>query len=142
MGPRTPGSRRPESPRYTQIADLLKEAHLECIATLGRVLGETEDDRHVIAETPLGEREFARFTVELFYDWSEMNERPEDTTFGIALSGRYFPTFLDWKDPSGTLWPVRLDQATLHQIAIARAAIEKRLPIFADAHLAVIERHY
>ncbi len=124
-----------------KVQKLLREAHAECIATLGKVLG-TSRDRYTVVETALGPREFSPFRVELHYDWSEMGEKPEHTTFGVSLSGRYFPTFVDWKDPHGTLWPVRFDKETLALVQVARDAIERRLPIFKDAHLAVIEKHY
>lgn len=124
-----------------KINKLLEEAHQECVATLGKVIGK-DRDRCTLVETTLGPRSFSPFRIELHYDPSEMDETPEVTTFGVSLSGRYLPTFLDWKDPSGCLWPVRFDAELNALIAVARTAIEKRIPIFATAHLAVIEKHY
>jgi hypothetical protein len=124
-----------------RINKLLLEAHSECVGTLGELKG-VDQERYSIVETALGQRSFSPFKIELHYDPSEMGEEPEHTTFGVALSGRYFPTFLDWKDPSGALWPVRFDAELNGLIAVARTAIEKRIPIFSTAHIAVIEKHY
>ena len=52
-------------------------------------------------------REMVPFELECFAE-SEFDEQPDDETaaVGVAISGRYFPTFADYKDAHGTLSPM------------------------------------
>jgi hypothetical protein len=118
------------------------EAHHEALKLVGFTEITPVDRARVKALTPLGWREFCPFSFELFYDPHECDDEPEMTTFGVALSGRYCPTFLDWKDEHGTLYPVRFDQETDGFIAAARSCLVKRWPIFTRAHIAVVLKFY
>lgn len=93
-------------------------------------------------QTPLGLREFAKFRLELFFDEGEMNETEDEAIVGVAVSGRYFPTFADWEDASGTLFPIVFDEKLNRLMSIAREEIESVLPEFNKAVWIVKLRHY
>jgi len=124
--------------------DRLRTAHIAALADAGFAVVDVAHSSmgYVVADTPCGRREFQPFVFTLFYDVSEMGDTPETSTFGVGLSARYRPTFLDWKGKSGTLYPVRFDPEMLRMIQIARQHIEKAFPIFATAMITVVERHY
>ena len=122
----------------------LAKAHRAALAGAGFTVQRIDDQygRYLLTDTPLGTRCFRPFMFELFYDISEMDDTPETSTFGVGLSARYFPTFLDWKDEHGTLYPVRFDTEMDALIRVARHHIEAEFPIFSTATIAVVERHY
>lgn len=123
----------------------LLDIHKKCLETYGFKIFNKSSRKikdFLICETSEGKREFSPFNLELFYDPDEMGETLDVSTFGIALSGRYFPTFLDWRDAHGTLWPVRFNQELNDMIKIARNEIESKFPIFEEANICVIERFY
>ena len=123
----------------------LDAAHLAALAGAGFTMSMASRPsigRYTRAQTPCGTRSFRPFVFELFYDVGEMDDTPETSTFGVALSGRYFPTFLDWKDEHGTLYPVRFDAEMNRLIQIARHHIEAEFPIFSTASIIVVGRHY
>ena len=98
-------------------------------------------NRHLVKDTPLGKREFATFVFEMFLD-EEINDDPDQAVFGISLSGRYYPTFLDWKDPSGSLDVLILDEDSMQMVETARRYIVEKFPIFQTAKVCVVMRHY
>lgn len=69
--------------------------------------------------------------VGLEYQPDEMGDTLETVTFGVAITGRYWPTFADWKDPNGTLDPMIFDGALGNMQRIAEEAIGRELPEFA-----------
>lgn len=97
---------------------------------------------YYVAETPLGKREFSPIRLEFQFDPYELGERLQDSVIGFALSGRYVPTFLDWKDPSGTLWNITFDQEFLSLVDCAKKHLLKEFPMFENAHIIVRENHY
>lgn len=97
---------------------------------------------HFRADTPEGPRQFAFFWLELFYDPHEMGDTPEFAVFGVALSGRYWPTYLDWRSKHGCIEHVTLDKQTMAMIDKAKEEITKALPQAASFEVMFVERHY
>ena len=135
--------------RIDEINQQLQTIHLQALRDMGFEIREIKPkkkrsllDDYVHAKTPLGMREFAPFTLELFYDPDEMGEEPEQATLAISISGRYFPTFADWRDPHGTLWPLVFNDELRGVMEIAKRHIIKVLPQFRDAEWSVKELHY
>jgi hypothetical protein len=92
--------------------------------------------------TPLGVRSFAPFKLELFFDLVNMGENEKSASFGVALSGRYFPTFLDWRESSGTIYPVVFNADLCYDIEMAKRQITKVLPWMTAADITVKEIFY
>lgn len=77
------------------------------------------------------------FAIESFGD----EEGPR--TLGITLFSRYFPTWVDWREPHGGSGnPIILDAETLRMVELARNAIAPILPEIVDAPLAAVLVHY
>lgn len=94
-----------------------------------------------VYETPLGVREFSTFDFELFYDVDEMGDTLDTAVFGVAVSGRYFPTFVDWKHEHGTLDPIVFDPKS-NEWDIARKMLVKAIPLLKKAQWIVKMCHY
>lgn len=122
------------------INDKLKLAHIAAIKKVGFSITENSD-MYILADTPLGERSFAQFRLEFFYDPEEGDE-PENAILGIGLSSRYYPTFTDWTVPNGAVQPIQFDANTNKLIKIARKCIETELPFVKTATTMVVMRHY
>lgn len=124
--------------------DLLHEAHKKACAEMGfKFIGrwKTNPDYDVYV-TPLGDRITAPFRLEKHLDESEMCETEKEAVIGISVSGRYFPTFLDWRDPHGTLYNIVFDDEMKKDMAIARKHIVEALPIMEKAVWIVKQKHY
>ncbi len=93
-------------------------------------------------KTPLGLRKFSPWRLELYYDTQELGEKPENATIAVAISGRYIPTFVDWQDECGTLWPVVFDSNMRKMMKIAKHFILKAVPFLQKAVWIVKEQHY
>jgi len=102
----------------------------------------TKKNGSISAITPLGEREFYPFKLELHFDPDEMGETEDSAVVGVAISGRYFPTFADWKDEHGSLYLIVFDREMKKCMEIAQKRISEELPIFANAVYIVKEKHY
>lgn len=120
----------------------LKEIHLLCLKELGFKVNKNPKSRYVNVETPLGEREFASFTIELLLDPHEMGEDINCAVFGVSISGRYFPTFADWKSPHGTLYPLSFNEDIKKCMEISAKHISEEFPIFKEANWIVKEIWY
>jgi hypothetical protein len=121
----------------------LREAHIEALKEMGFTFVRPKQEYgYDVWLTPLGERQFASFCAEFVYDPDEMGDEPQDAVFGVSLSSRYFPTFLDWQDSHGGLEVIEFDQELLDQIEIARKHIMKVWPQFRDAGVLVKMLHY
>jgi hypothetical protein len=99
--------------------------------------GSPSATRYVLAATPLGPRQLIPFRLQLVGDYeTESNDDwTEDFCVGVPLSSRYYPTWLDWEDEHGTDGTLRINIETLRRIELARAALLRTLPEFADAEL-------
>lgn len=131
--------------RSEEINNLLGGAHRKALTRMGFTnlrSNESSWATLTIADTPLGEREFAPFQLELFFDPYEVGDTEEDAIIGIGISGRYFPVFADWKNRSGTLDTVVFDDELERVMAIAKEEIVTVLPVFADAVWIVKMKHY
>lgn len=126
--------------RGTDVAlrGLLEDAHRATLLAAGF----RPSARGESWQTPAGERRLSPFSPQLFWDPSDTQEEPSAATFGVALSGRYSPVLLDWRDPSGALWPVRMDASFRLLCDLARREVSARVPVFASADLHVVLRHY
>ena len=100
-----------------------------------------KQNNYVFFNTPEGLREFATFCFEWFCDESEMGEQLTDGVFGIAVSSRYFPTFIDWESPCGTIGNIVCDP-TQEMWVIAKEEIVKVFPFMQNAKWIVKERFY
>ena len=126
--------------------DALVDAHYNACLEMGwkpkgKKKKNTMIGEYPIFETPLGLREFSPFSLEVHYDPGEMGEGPEQAILGVAVSGRYFPTFIDWEDSSGTIWNLVCDH-TQPMWVIAKKHICTALPWMKDAKWVVKEKHY
>lgn len=128
------------------LTEPLREAQISLLTEhFGKPVPHGHDGRYLLVTTPAGPREFAPFVFEYAYDPDEVGDRPEDLTVGVALTGRYFPVFVDWQySHGGSGSPIRLDRATHKFIDAATRAISDAIPEFSDlpTHLAVVFRHY
>lgn len=132
-----------EALQTTPIAQAVKACHTQALEDAGfQTQGNSGRLWYVKAVTPLGPREFSPWGIELFYDPGEMGHTAKDIVLGVALSGRYVPTFLDWKDAHGTLEPVRFNSELNDMTAIARKRLEEAWPYLAQADLMVVSKHY
>jgi hypothetical protein len=129
----------PVATRLAEVDALLSEAQKELFAAVGWTRkGVSKGSGYEVWETPLGLREFSAFSLCLHLDEHECEEDPEeDGVLGVGLSSRYFPVFLDWADPSGALYTLKLDDEFKRLTDLAREKIAERLPAFAEAGLVV-----
>ena len=128
-------------------AAALKEAHRLSLEAAGFTrLSKPSVARRVVDypcyRTPVGEREFSPFAIDVLCDPGELGMELKDAVLGVALSGRYFPTYLDWRDAHGTLDFCELNEATMKMIGYARLHIEHVLPVFKSANLVIVTQHY
>ena len=124
----------------------LRKAHHAALLELGFTpkKGKKKNDNRLdypIFNTPEGEREFSPFDLELFYDPGEMGDNAEDAVIGVAISGRYFPTFADWKDAHGCV-PMIFDAEMQRIMEIAKRHITGVLPCLQEAPWMVLMIHY
>jgi hypothetical protein len=70
-----------------------------------------------------------------------MGEEAEDAVIGVAISGRYVPTFADWESPHGTMAMI-FDKELQRVQEIAKKHIVGVLPCLAKAPWIVLEKHY
>lgn len=127
-----------------EVRQKLHRAHRRSLRAMKFKLIGYEDGggNRPVAETPLGQRAFHEFEFHLHFDPHEMDEEPEQAVFGIALSGRYRPTCLDWRNRHGTLYPVTFDREMRLNIRRARKRLEAEFPWLSTADIHVIENHY
>ena len=124
---------------FPEIDEKLKVAHhLACLGMGWQELPRNENypynGQHPKYLTEDGEREFSPFSLSLYCDEGEYGEGPED-------AGRYFPRFIDWKDPSGGLWNFVCEtNSPVWQIAKHR--IIQQLPWMTDAKWIIKQIHY
>jgi hypothetical protein len=93
-------------------------------------------------QTPVGPREIIPWTFEFQLDQDEMGEKPSDAIIGVPVSGRYWPTFVDWRNQHGTVWNLVVGPKEPIEMGIARSYIIEAVPAFADADWIIRERHY
>ena len=117
-----------------------RKAHNEAAKMSGWTLVK-DDVRLPEYMTPYGHRKVAPFDFGIYFDTDTMGETPEDMTMGVALSGRYFPTFLDIENAHGTIYNFSLDKNKA-QIDLAREEIVKELPFMKDAEVILREIYY
>jgi hypothetical protein len=101
-----------------------------------------EKNDYFIYKTPLGDREFSPFKLQFFFDPHEMGEEIEDSIIGVSISGRYFPKFVDWRDPNGTITNVPIGPNPPKEITVACNRIIEAVPCFKNADVIVTMRHY
>lgn len=129
-------------PIFDRHAPQLAQAwHAACLEMGWKFLNQ-ESQNSYLYETPLGQRELIPFCFELFYDRSEFEDTPEQAILGIALSGRYFPTFLDWDDRHGGLYNYSIGPKLPKEMEIAIKHINKAFPFFEQADWIIKEQHY
>lgn len=89
------------------------------------------------ATTPVGRHEFAPFHVGYF------SAEDGPVTYGISLWGRYFPTWLDWRFPTGGSWePLIFDNETTLMVDQARTEIARIIPEINAAPVGIVMVHY
>lgn len=127
-----------------KVASKVAEAHRELLTASGfEHLGFVDGDEHYpVYKTPWGQRRFSTFTAEMFYDPTNMGHKPRDAVFGVALSSRYFPAFLDAESEHGTLDAVILDEDMLSRITLAKSILSKYFPGFSTTTTMVLHRFY
>jgi hypothetical protein len=129
-----------------RLVEPLRTAHRETLEAagypfLGMEVTQIGSPRPV-HDTPWGKRVFGVFTPTFYYDPDEMGDREEDAMFGISLSARYRPAFLDAHDPNGTFEHVVFNDDLTKKIEIARSVLTKHLHGFGSARTIVASIHY
>jgi len=72
-----------------------------------------------------------------------LSDEDGPVTYGISLISRYFPTWIDWKEPHGGSGdPIILDEPTLKMAELARVALSEVIPELLTAPLGVVLVHY
>lgn len=131
-----------------EVEKELKKAHKLACEDMGFEL--LKNGRYPEYKTPEGPREMVPFNLELVYD-GEMDYAPKDhvrkpkpldVVFGVAISGRYFPTFLDWRSPFGTLTNVIVGPKPTAEVSIAWRRIVEAVPVFSSAEWLIVEKSY
>lgn len=133
--------------RFKAVNEGLAKAHRLALEDLGyKFLRPTEDGyRAAIYEIDGSEQEFHVWGVGMHYDHSEMDEMAHDAVFGIELSSRYKPIFLDHQSPHGTLDRFTVDAEFRRMIQIAHQALTVTFPFpggFSSAEVHVKLTHY
>ena len=100
-----------------------------------------QDDKYPVYDTPWGLRETTPFHFDFVFDPYEMGENAEHMTLGVALSSRYFPTFIDMEDPNGGIGTVDLHMA-LAKAEIAKEELVKEFPALLHTDVFSREKHY
>jgi hypothetical protein len=131
-----------ESTKTYAALPSLHVAQRRCLERAGFTdLRDTRDQNGVHARTPKGPREFQLFHWQYMIEY-EGGYDPEAARFGIALSSRYRPTFLDWESAHGTLDPVVLDTKLMELVTIARAELGAVSPLVNEMPLMVVQLFY
>lgn len=126
-------------PEAKSIIEKFRNAYLQTIKDVGfRVLGD-DGGNYFEIETPAGLRKMSGFQLETVYDPIEIGHAPKEATLGVALSGRYYPTLLDYPSTHGTLLGLGID---LRMIEISRANLIKEFPVFTESKVLVVEKFY
>lgn len=110
---------------------------------MGGAQGEAGVAGYFNVDTPAGRRECSPFRLGMAL-YGEMGYDFPAVPIGVALSGRYFPTFLDYRDESGTL-PAPLVVWTPEMAGMIDAAVRhivSRVPWLGRGKTMVVEMHY
>lgn len=136
------------------IKKRLKVAHKAALEAAGFTPLGQDDRGYDVYDTPLGKRTFGTWELALFHDEEEVGTDFDTCLFGVNLSSRYFPTFLDWENEHGTLEPaIVLNEKFVEMTGIARQALldlssmrDGQLAFFfklmSEAQIMVMHRHY
>jgi hypothetical protein len=92
-------------------------------------------------KTPFGLRRVSPFVLAFIYDPDEAGDDESMASLGVALSGRYTPTFLDIESAHGCLYNVDLQDA-LEKSKLAIDEIVKLIPELTGMKLILREIHY
>lgn len=128
-------------PAILKLQEKLEAAHTKACLAMGFTLAAKQGSSYPAYVTPLGLREMSPWRLASFYDPIELGDNPTTALFGVAISGRYFPTFLDWRDPHGTMTSICCDPKQ-KDWQIARKQIMAVLPWMKEAKFYVKELHY
>lgn len=109
-------------------------------------IASTSDVKHIKRKTynwdmvtDKGQRNFRFF--KLYWD-KDYDEDLENSVIGISVSGRYTPTFVDYENKQGTLYPIIFDAKTKKLMNLAKIYISENIPIFKKALWCVKEMRY
>lgn len=128
-----------DDPLLNQFNDKLDACYPEALRAIGLTPIGTSGN-YITVDTPLGKRSMAGWNIAIQYDPAEMGD--EHAVLGIALSGRYYPTLLDWRDKNGTLMnPVDL-RDLLKDANKVLPIINRELPFTKDWKLMLVEIFY
>jgi type II secretory pathway component PulL len=116
-----------DSPAVKSVGARLEQAWLEAVAEKGWTIAGRDGDYYIL-DTPWGKRQAHPFSMCLQFDPFEIGDRAEDVTYGVGLSSRYFPRFLDMADAHGTLGSAIDFDELSDDIALAREKILKHVP--------------
>lgn len=98
---------------------------------------------HIYVNSPWGIREASFWNIDTYFDPHEVGDGVEEVTLGVCLSGRYFPTMLDMKDPYGTMGSVILfNQDLVNLIDICKRELIGVIPELHDADVYIKEIFY
>lgn len=131
---------------YTASYDeLLARVHREALEAKGFTFSK---DRKIgrytwsIYRTSLGPREFNPFSLALHLDRDEMGEGPTSAVIGVSITGRYHPTFADWRNPHRTLYPIIFNDELTADMVGAKRYITYAVPWLEHGVWIVKEKFY
>lgn len=121
----------------------LEAAYFAAAARMGwTYLGQTgrRGEDHTF-DTPYGQRRVSPFALEFRYDPDEAGDEESMASLGVALSGRYVPTFLDMESAHGTLYNIDF-MDVLEKSRVAIEEIVREVPELANMRLLLREIFY
>lgn len=126
---------------FSQIVSNLTQAYEKSLLDYGFIIQSSESPYGFYqVERDTEQRRMSSWSLNLHWN-EEWDEKEEHGFISVNLSARYYPCFTDWKDPHGAA-PIILDKETNRMIEIATENISAVLPVFKEADLIVVEKHY
>ena len=119
-----------------EITEKSIQAHKNACEEMGFVLQEIEQG-YLIYQTPEGLRNLSPFSFEVHFEGED--GCLESSVFGISITSRYFPTFVDWKFKHGGMG---IFTFSAPEIEIAKKHIINQFSFMKNAELMVICKHY
>jgi hypothetical protein len=127
----------------------LRTAFTNSISSLGWKIGTilnstlSSDTDYIGVISPWGDRAASVWRLKCQYDPHECGETPEELTFGVNLSSRYFPSIIDIIDEHGTLGSVFiLNKDLFDKIEICKQELIKEIPELYNAEIYLREIFY
>jgi len=124
---------------FRPLNSKLNACYPEALRALGLTIMGTSHDGDTVVGTPNGRRDMDGWSIGLQYDPIEVGSPP---VFGVALTGRYFPTLLDWRSEYGTLEDATDLRAVLKEADLVLPILHRELPFTKGWPILLVEIFY